>query len=162
MSILVIDSSVLIDLERGGLLESMFGVGLNFVVPDLLYQRELVDANGPLLKSLGLAVVELSSTEVSLAQEIRRSTPGLSLPDAFALACATRADHELLTGDGALRSEAQSRSVIVHGVLWLLDVVEQHGTVPRAQLYESLTRIAAHPRCRLPKAQVNTRLSRWE
>lgn len=161
MSILVIDSSVLIDLERGGVLESLFGIGLSFVVPDLLYRRELVNANGPLLRTLGLAVVELSSIEVLLAQDIRREAPGLSLPDTFSLVCATRADHVLLTGDGLLRAQAQERAVEVHGVLWLLDILERKETVAKTQLYEALTRITSHRRCRLPKAEVNVRLQRW-
>ncbi|MDG0857490.1 hypothetical protein [Roseateles puraquae] len=54
MIILVSDTSVLIDLERGGLLEPAFSCGLTMVVPDLLYDRELVAENGPFLKQLGL------------------------------------------------------------------------------------------------------------
>ena len=41
MIILVSDTSVLIDLERGSLLELAFSCGLVMVVPDLLYTREL-------------------------------------------------------------------------------------------------------------------------
>ena len=50
MIILVSDTSVLIDLERGALLESAFSCGLTMVVPDLLYARELAAENGPLLR----------------------------------------------------------------------------------------------------------------
>ena len=43
MIVLVSDTSVLVDLERGGLLPLAFGCGLTMVVPDLLYDRELAD-----------------------------------------------------------------------------------------------------------------------
>lgn len=38
---LVADMSVLIDLERGALLETCFRLPFLFAVPDLLYRREL-------------------------------------------------------------------------------------------------------------------------
>ena len=39
MKVLVSDTSVLIDLERGGLLEGVFELPYEFAVPDLLYGR---------------------------------------------------------------------------------------------------------------------------
>jgi hypothetical protein len=76
MIILVSDTSILIDLERGGLLEAAFSCGMTLVVPDLLYERELADENGPYLKSLGLGVVSLSrgqpGTQRSIAAGLLR------------------------------------------------------------------------------------------
>lgn len=161
MIVLVSDTSVLIDLERGGLLEPAFSCGLTMVVPDLLYDRELAVENGPYLRQLGLGVVELSPEEVSLAQEIRGQRPGLSLPDCFALSCAGRVDHALVTGDRLLRSEAQARQCSVFGLLWVLEQMEAFGTVSAATLHEGLSRIANHIRCRLPRAEVASRLQRW-
>lgn len=161
MIILVSDTSVLIDLERGGLLEPAFSCGLTMVVPDLLYDRELVSENGPFLRQLGLGVVALSPEEVSLAQQIRSQRPGLSLPDCFALSCARRVDHALVTGDRLLRAEAQARQCSVFGLLWVLDQMEAPGLVCVATLHEGLRRIANHPRCRLPPAEIASRLQRW-
>jgi hypothetical protein len=53
MIILVSDASVLIDLERGSLLEAALSCRLTRVVPDLLYERELAADNGSLLRRLG-------------------------------------------------------------------------------------------------------------
>lgn len=39
--VVVSDSSVLIDLERGSLFDAAFSLRLEFCVPDLLYRREL-------------------------------------------------------------------------------------------------------------------------
>ena len=41
MQVLVSDTSVLVDLERGSLLEASFSLPFQFAVPDLLYEREL-------------------------------------------------------------------------------------------------------------------------
>jgi hypothetical protein len=162
MIILVSDTSVLIDLERGGLLESAFSCRLTMVAPDLLYERELAADNGPLLRNLGLGVVALAPDEVAFAQQLRKQQPGLSLPDCFALSCARRPDHALVTGDKLLRKEAQSRQCAVHGLLWILDQMEMSGKIGTAMLHEGLTRITNHPRCRLPKGEVLARLQRWQ
>lgn len=161
MIILVSDTSVLIDLERGGLLESAFSCGLTMLVPDLLYERELAAENGPLLRRLGLGVVALAPDEVALAQQLRTQQPGLSLPDCFALSCALRPEHALVTGDKLLRSAAQARHCPVYGLLWLLDRMEEPGRVGVALLREGLARISIHPRCRLPQNEVHVRLRRW-
>ena len=46
MNVLVSDTSVLLDLERGALLEASFRLPFRFTVPDLLYERELKDWRG--------------------------------------------------------------------------------------------------------------------
>jgi hypothetical protein len=161
MIILVSDTSVLIDLERGGLLEPAFSCGLTMVVPDLLYQRELEAENGPLLRKLGLGVVALAPDELSFAQQLRTQRPGLSLPDCFALSCARRDGHALVSGDKLLRSEAKAQRCEVFGLLWILDQMATSGQVAPAVLREGLSRISNHPRCRLPRADVIARLQQW-
>jgi len=161
MIILVSDTSVLIDLERGGLLEPSFSCGLTMVVPDLLYERELEANNGPMLRRLGLGVVALVPDEVTFAQQLRKEQSGLSLPDCFALSCARRPNHALVTGDKLLRAEAQSRKCTVYGLLWILDQMMSSGSVGTTLLHEGLTRISNHPRSRLPAGEVRARLQRW-
>lgn len=161
MIILVSDTSVLIDLERGGLLDSAFSCGLTMVVPDLLYVRELEKDTGPFLRTLGLGVVALDPHEVDFAQRLRKERPGLSMPDCFALSCARRENHALVSGDQLLRTEARARDCTVYGLLWMLDQMEISGKISTAMLHEGLERIWNHPRRRLPKAEVMERLKRW-
>lgn len=161
MAILVSDTSVLIELERGGLLEPAFSFGLIMVVPDLLYQNEIENENGPYLRALGLGVVSLTPDEVALAQTIREQRPALSLPDCFALSCALRQDHVLVTGDMKLRNEAKARNAKVCGMLWILDQMELSGKFSFKLLHEGLSRISAHQRCRLPKDEIEARLTRY-
>lgn len=161
MIILVSDTSILIDLERGGLMEAAFSCGLTMVVPDLLYERELESDNGPLLRKLGLGVVSLTPEEVRFAQQLRTERKALSLPDCFALSCAMRANHALVTGDKILRTEAVVRLGKVYGLLWILDEMAVSGSVDTTVLYEGLARISSHPRCRLPHVEVRARLTAW-
>ena len=161
MIILVSDTSIMIDLERGGLLEATFSCGLTMVVPDLLYERELAPENGALLRKLGLGVVSLTPEEVAVAQQLRNERKALSLPDCFALSLATRADHALVTGDKILRNEATARLGNVYGLLWMLDQLEASGHVEKTRLYEGLARISSHPRSRLPHGEVRARLNDW-
>jgi hypothetical protein len=161
MTLFVSDSSVLIDLERGGLMEAAFQCDISMIVPDLLYENELRDSNGPYLMRLGLGVTTLTPDEVLAAQELQNSQRALSLEDCFALICAGRAGHELLTGDGPLRKQGIARDVVCRGVLWLLDHMLQSGKVNKSLLCEGLNKVAQHPRCRLPRSEVEARLKAW-
>ena len=152
------DTSVLIDLDRGSLVEPAFRLPFEFTVPDLLYVRELKAHGGPDLIRLGLRVEELDGDEVSIALGYLRRRRSLSLPDSFALALAKTNAWTLLSGDRGLRELAEEEGVACHGVLWLLDRIFEHRVIDRSELYAGLDKIAAHPRCRLPRAEVRKRL----
>lgn len=145
MSVLLVsDTSVLIDLQRGGMLEVVFQLPFDLGVPDVLYERELREWDGPALQPLGLQVLTLDGDGVTLAQSYRRREPRLSLPDAFALALAKSGGHILLAGDSSLRAQANLEDVECHGVLWILDALEEHGILPPADLLRALTAIAEY------------------
>ena len=84
-----VTTSVLTDLDRGPLLEAVFDLPLVFVVPDLLYERELRPYGGVRLLRRGLQVAELGREGVARALNFRRMRPSLSLADTFAVALAT-------------------------------------------------------------------------
>ena len=157
MKVLVSDTSVLIDAERGSFLETCFGLPFVFVVPDLLYRQELEEHGGPALIQLGLRVEELDGDGVSLALGYRRGHRSLSLPDSFALALARLNSWILLSGDGGLRDLARSEGVACHGVLWLIDQVFEHDLATADQVCSCLQAIASHPRCRLPRLEIRKR-----
>jgi hypothetical protein len=161
MRILVSDTSVLIDLERGQLLEATFGLEWEFAVPDLLYKRELRGHNGPELLRLGLRVESLDGTGVQTALDYQAKAPALSLADSFALALAKINDWTLLAGDGELRKLAAVEEVDYHGVLWVFDQLLAQQVIVAEVLHRSLTTIAKHPRCRLPTRDVRERLEQY-
>jgi hypothetical protein len=161
MKILVSDTSILIDLERGGFLDSCFRLPFEFAVPDLLYGRELAEFGGPELITRGLRVEELTGDEVTIAQSVRVSHPKLSLPDAFAYSLASARGWTLLTGDGELRALAHAEKVPFFGVLWVLDQLFDNQVIEAVTIAAGLETIAAHPRCRLPSAEIEVRLERY-
>ena len=158
MKVLVSDTSVLIDLDRGSLVESTFRLPFEFTVPDLLYERELREHGGPGFVRLGLRVEELDGNGVSLALSYLSKRRSLSLPDSFALALAKTNAWTLLSGDRELRELAEEVEVQCHGVLWLLDQMFEQRVIDLEDLRAGLGRIAAHPRCRLPKSEIRKRL----
>lgn len=159
MRVLVADTSVLVDLERGSLLEASFRLPFQLAVPDLLYQRELRGYGGDELIRLGLVVEELDGDGLARALVYRRQVPALSVPDCFALALAQTREWVLLAGDGALRRLATDEAVECHGVLWLLDEIHTATAATVRELHDGLTAISRHPRCRLPRAEIRQRLA---
>lgn len=159
--VLVSDTSVLIDLRRGSLLEATFCLAFRFVVPDLLYKRELKNWEGEDLIRLGLIIEHLDGDGVNLALTYRKQMPALSLPDCFALALAQIHSWVLLSGDSALSRLATNEDVECHGVFWLLDQMCEANVVSAKELYDGLTTLSQHPRCRLPKTEIRRRLSSY-
>ena len=155
------DTSVLIDLDRGSLVEAVFGLPFEFVVPDLLYERELRVHGGEDLRKRGLRVEELDGKGVARALGYRGRETSLSLVDSFALALAVENCWTLLTGDRVLRHLGSAEGVECHGLLWVLDQMIEAAVVDRRTLYSGLKAIGDHPRCRLPRTEVNKRLQRW-
>jgi hypothetical protein len=160
-TLLVSDTSVLIDLQRGGFLEALFRLPYDVGVPDVLFEREIKDWVNPALQPLGLQILVLDGDGVALAQRYRADERRLSLPDAFALALAKVGGHTLLAGDSSLRSLGEEEGVACHGVLWVLDELERIGLATSEELASGLTAIAGHPRCRLPKTEIQARLKRY-
>jgi predicted nucleic acid-binding protein len=158
--ILVSDTSVLIDLERGSFLEVTFALPYEFAVPDVLYHREM-KGWGERLVGMGLRVEEVSKEGVVNALRYRSERRFLSVPDSFALALAKERAWTLLTGDGGLRDLAMGENVDCHGVLWLLDRMEEAGVPGLQALHDGLTALAGHQRCRLPRREITIRLERY-
>ena len=170
MKTFVLDTSVLIDLDRGTLIKTTFHLPFNFTVPDALYERELRAHGGANFVRMGLLIQELDGDGVSLALGYLRKRRQLSLPDGLALALAKINAWTLLTGDRILRQRvdaanrrsnfelAKEEEVQCHGVLWLLDQMSDHRVIGREHLCAGLGKIAAHPRCRLPRTEIRKRL----
>jgi len=78
--VVVSDTSVLIDLERGSLLTASFRLRCGFAVPDLLYERELKPFGGADLRKRGLRVEALDGSRVALAISEARAAELLGMP----------------------------------------------------------------------------------
>ena len=116
--LIVAESSMLIDAERGTVETAAFAPGLGICVPDLLYEREL-EPYGDRLVAFGLEVLELDGVGVQQAVRYQRLVPSLSLSHVFALALAQRTGAALLTGEARLRCLAIEEGVAWHDILCL-------------------------------------------
>ena len=67
MKVLVSDTSVLIDLERGALLGTSFALPFEFALPDLLYRQELAEHGGLALLKRGLRIEGLDGVLLHLS-----------------------------------------------------------------------------------------------
>ena len=159
MKIPVLDSSVIIDLDRGNLLDCLFDLPYEFCVPDLLHKKELAGKLGDRLQASGLGIVELTPEELSRATSLRRQTKVISTPDAFAFVLAQSRCGTLLTGDRALRDLGVEQGVKIRGLLWVIAELNRIGVTDASALHAALTPIFAHPRSRLPKAKVRNLLA---
>ena len=162
MQVLVSDTSVLIDIQRASLMTRIFDLPYEFIVPDVLYETELLDWMGPELVEMGLGVAELDAHETLRATLLKREQARLSTPDVFAFCLAAERGWTLLTGDGALRKEANRQKLTMHGVLWLFDELENHGVCTYDLLFDGLETLRKHPRCRLPTKEVNIRMAKYQ
>ncbi|HEX4839140.1 MAG TPA: PIN domain-containing protein [Rhabdochlamydiaceae bacterium] len=125
MQILVSDANVLIDIEHGSLLSPMFGMDTVFLVPDILFEKELKARHSHLL-DLGLKVKTLSKEAVDIAKEFAAKYRRPSRMDIFTLSLAFHENCPLLTGDKHLRNAAYQEGVSVYGTIWLVkDMLEK-------------------------------------
>lgn len=160
MRVIVTDANVLIDMEVGELLDTMFSLlGLEFVVPDVLFVEELQEQL-PQLPSLGLRSLRLSPEGVHVLEELKAKYPRPGFNDLMALTLAKMEACPLLSGDGPLREAAMAEEIEVHGTLWLMDQLFQAGLVNVATASAAYERMKAD--CsRLPWAEVERQLQRW-
>jgi hypothetical protein len=155
----VVDTNILIDFDRGDLLEALFGLPAVFLAPDVIV-AELGEPDGQRLQALGLESVSLAGEQVIEVMEMAAVHRAPSVNDLFALVLARARAALLLTGDGALRRLAESEGLEVHGTLWLLDELVRLAIVTPVQAAEGLECMLRRD-SRLPEGECRRRLRRW-
>lgn len=166
MRIIISDASALIDLSKVQLLEALAALPYEFVIPDVIFESELLRI-APYtlddLRALGFQVGTLSGPQLDRAIEANRAHHALSVRDCFALVLAEDTDGcILLTGDGKLRACAEERMIETHGVIWACDQMEEHVTIGAQVLYIALCTLERDPLVRLPSTELRSRMRRLE
>ena len=154
-----LDTSILIDLHNGNLIEAFFSLPYQFLTPDVIVE-ELGTPDGKSLLRLGLRQVELSARQVLDVMALRATERSVSVNDLFAYVLARDEKITLLTGDWRLRRLAERRLSTVHGVLWVLDEMVRLGVIQPDTASTGLTRMLAFG-ARLPKDECERRLRIW-
>ncbi|MFR0716421.1 PIN domain-containing protein [Enterobacterales bacterium BD_CKDN230030183-1A_HGKHYDSX7] len=156
MQLLISDANILIDLEEGELLSSLFSLPYQFTVPDILYFDELETQHAHLL-DMGLVLGELSAQTMLYAMELVGRVRGPSRNDCFALALARQQNCPLLSGDEALRKAARHEAVDVKGTLWVVEELVRTGKISVDRAHAAYERMRSNAR-RLPWAIAHQRL----
>ena len=165
MRLIVSDSSYLIDLRKASLLEAFMGLPYKVLIPDSLFEEELVRftiAEKASLLRGGLEVVELPGERVLRARAFACEHPRLSIHDCFAFALAeSYGDCILLTGDAGLRTLAENYHLEVHGTLWVIDEIQAFDLSTTADLRLALQAFASDPSVRLPRRELAEQIRRY-
>lgn len=157
MRIIISDSSALIDLRKGEILELFLKLPFEFVIPDVLIESELLSFSKKEISLLRkqMIVAKLGGDEVEKARLIVASVPALSLLDGFALVVAEK--HPgciLLTGDKRMRLRAEQTSIECHGVLWIIEEIHKAESSHSKALLKALNAWLEDPYVRLPRAEI--------
>lgn len=165
MQIIVNDTSALIDLRKGRLLEAFLALPFELVIPDTLLGEELITFSERELALIqrDMTVATLDGDGVQAAVELMRNSPALTLNDCFAfLVAKERPGAILLTGDNTLRKIATSGKVEVHGVLWAVELMAAHRTASDKDLIAALEIWRDDSQVRLPHSEIGKLLARLD
>lgn len=164
MRIIVSDSSCLIDLRKAVLLDAFLGLPFEVLIPDTLFEDELLKFTPAQKKGLlnaGLKVVDMPGPGVLRAREIMMENRNFSIHDGLAYVLAEgNKGCILLTGDKRMRELAVANSIAVHGVLWVVDEIHRNGHSPDG-CHKALTTLSADPTVRLPTKELNAAIKRF-
>lgn len=164
MRIVISDSSCLIDLHKGGLLSAIFDLPYSFATPQPLFDEELLsipEEDKEMLVSMGVNVVVFPGEQVIQAQIYLNQNKPLALNDCFALVLAEETENSILfTGDKRLRKLAESKDIETRGVIWAIDMLEQHTDIDTEILLAALELFLNDPLVRLPEDDLKKRIRR--
>ncbi|MDO8863240.1 hypothetical protein Q6D67_16155 [Haliea sp. E1-2-M8] len=164
MRIIISDSSCLIDLHKGGLLEAIFGLPYSFAMPQPLFEEELLsisDEEKAMLIASGMEVTVLPGEHVTTAMDYYNENRRLKLNDCFALVLAETTEESILfTGDQPLRQLAETKEIETHGVLWAIDEILKHTDIDRQLILDALILFYEDPLVRLPEDELKRRIRR--
>ena len=123
MIIAIQDANILIDLQKAGLLEAYFRLGIETHTTDLVL-LEVRPSVAAFVLTGQLRVKTITGTEMAVLLAFKaQQPPSLSLEDCSVFHLALQLAAILLTGDNKLRLHAEKAKVEAHGILWLLDLL---------------------------------------
>lgn len=162
--ILIVDSSMWIDLFQFGLLEQVVLLPYQIKVPDFVLE-ELITPSSEELERLGIEADVFSIEEVTEIQRIRAGRSGLSVPDASNIVLGLRFIRNakvvyLAAHDSKLRQEAEVRGLPCKDALELLDEMVCSAKIEPLEA----SRIApdlARGKKTVSQPRVSTLISKW-
>jgi predicted nucleic acid-binding protein len=162
--IVINDTSCLVDLRKGGLIEPMLALPFRFVVTYNVRVSELLEfgeAEWRRLEALGMETIDPPSDQVAAAGAVMAENRKLSFEDSlnFVVARANQLSI-LLTGDRALRTVAERSGIDVHGILWIVEQLLEHRLADRSDLVDALQRWRADPTVFVPAQLIEAMIAK--
>lgn len=145
MKLIITDSSVFFDIIKIQALPEFFALDFeicttDFVKAEILEsdQREQIEM---FIRSYQLIVFELSEKEIEEIENFKTKRFFKTLIDKTVLWKAKQLKCPLLTGDAKLRSEAIEQCVIVHGSLWVIQIMVESKVITASTGIKFLERL---------------------
>ena len=148
MGIVVSDANVLIDLVNGEIASSLRYLPYQIVVPETLFEEELMARHGNLL-DFGISIESMSGDSILKVERQIRRHPRISRNDAVALVLAQEKQCMLLTGDKNLRLAAENCAIEVHGTAHIIEEIVAIRIFTNKQLRDAVALMKSRGR-RLP------------
>jgi len=165
MRIIVSDTSCVIDLRKGQLLDALLELPYTIAMPRPLFDDELLNLKAEEKERLlvcGLELLDVDGTSVNTARAYRKRFKRLGLYDCFALVVAEQLEKSiLLTGDKNLKKVAIEQGVEAHGVLWATDQLHKHKCCSAQRLKNALRGFLEDPLVFVPDDLIHARLRRY-
>lgn len=166
MDIVVNDTNIFLDLMSVGLLDASFRLPVKFhTVDSVIYEiigKEQKAKVAALIRSGDLYVKEFDESEFREIIELYENrNNNVSVADCSVWYYAKKNDYRLITGDGKLRSSATADGVIVSGVLYITDMLVDHGIVDKEDMAVKLKELYKVNK-RLPQRLIEERISKYE
>jgi rRNA-processing protein FCF1 len=127
MKLIITDSSVFFDIIKIQALPEFFALDFEICTTDFV-KREILESEQSeqieiFIRSKQLTVFVLSEKEIEEVKKFKTKRFFKTLIDKTVLWKAKQLKCPLLTGDAKLRSEATEQGIIVHGSLWVIQVI---------------------------------------
>lgn len=155
----VTDTNIWIDLQVGGLLDRVFELEVQWLIPDLV-ERELGKELSTQLVERGLVIRSLDGEEIDAVRNLGSTYVRPSRTDLATLVVAENENGILVTGDAALREAAKSEGTEVHGTLWIVDALVAEEIVRKPEAARALQLMMDGDR-RFPRTEVTRRMQKW-
>jgi predicted nucleic acid-binding protein len=154
MLYLIVDTSILIDLERLDLIRQAGCLKQKLHIVDIVLRVECNHIE-QLVKKCGFVIESLSGDELTEAYRVEGMTGKITIYDAMSFAFAKKRNMTLATGDGSLRALAERTGVKYIGLLWFIKEMYLQNIITLEDAAKILKAIKSDKRFRLPEKLVD-------
>lgn len=164
-SIVVSDTNIFIDLWKVDLLEVFFELPLEIHTTDFVINEftkgDLKTKVFNFYRNNKLIIKELDEDEIEKLFLFSSHQKGLSIADCSVLLYAKENEYVLLTGDHKLRNVATEDGVVVHGMIYVFDVLVSNKILESKEAAQFLKKLS-ELNSRLPMKEVENRIQKWK